>query len=107
MYAHWGEEYASTTDSQRSVAHAFIDSGADVVMGSHPHVIQEIEEYKGRPIFYSLGNFVFDQWWNDAVRDGLGVRMMLNGTSTELHFDTISTRLGKDGVPCPVTATTT
>jgi len=107
VYAHWGEEYASTTDSQRSVAHAFIDSGADVVMGSHPHVIQEIEEYKGRPIFYSLGNFVFDQWWNDAVRDGLGVRMMLNGTSTELHFDTISTRLGKDGVPCPVTATTT
>lgn len=59
---HWGMEYEQhPTDAQRDLAHLTIDWGADLVLGHHPHVMQGIEVYKGRPIAYSLGNFVFDQ----------------------------------------------
>ncbi len=49
-----------TLDYQKELGHAAIDAGADVVLGTHPHVMQGIELYKNRPIFYSLGNFVFE-----------------------------------------------
>ncbi len=59
---HWGMEYEQQpTRSQRELAHRTIDWGADLVIGHHPHVMQGIELYKGKPIAYSLGNFVFDQ----------------------------------------------
>lgn len=59
---HWGEEYKyrPMTDNV-SWAHKLIDAGADLVVGSHPHILQSIEFYKGRLILYSLGNFVYDQ----------------------------------------------
>lgn len=60
VYVHWGierEEYPE--DYQRSLGKQYIDAGADMVIGSHPHVLQGIEYYKGKPIVYSLGNFVF------------------------------------------------
>jgi len=58
---HWGKEYDTYySTSQEKVGRALIDSGADVVMGHHPHVIQGIEKYKGKYIFYSIGNFIFD-----------------------------------------------
>lgn len=57
---HWGSENSYiTTDEQVKLAHAAIDAGADIVFGTHPHVLQPIEEYNGGVIFYSLGNFVF------------------------------------------------
>jgi len=43
------------------LAHQFIDQGADLIVGTHPHVVQEVEIYKNKLIFYSLGNFIFDQ----------------------------------------------
>lgn len=59
---HWGTEYVDhPTERQTAFAHLMIDSGADIVIGHHPHVLQSIEKYKGKFIFYSLGNFVFDQ----------------------------------------------
>jgi Bacterial capsule synthesis protein PGA_cap len=59
---HQGEEYKSKSGTyQKSIYRKFIDAGADVVIGAHPHVMQEVEEYKGKLIFYSLGNFIFDQ----------------------------------------------
>lgn len=59
---HWGiEESFDIADYQIKMAHEFIDSGADIILGHHPHQFQGIELYKGKPIFYSLGNFVFDQ----------------------------------------------
>lgn len=69
---HWGIEYASTaSEAQALLAHAFVEAGADAVFGHHPHVIEPVEVYKGAPIFYSLGNFIFDQ--TDAVtKRGLG-----------------------------------
>ena len=62
VYMHFGEEYSKTPNSnQIKIAHDLIDNGASVVIGCHPHVTQSIEVYKGKPIFYSLGNFIFDQ----------------------------------------------
>jgi poly-gamma-glutamate capsule biosynthesis protein CapA/YwtB (metallophosphatase superfamily) len=59
---HWGIEYATRPQrSQIELAHQMIDSGADLIVGGHPHVVQPLEEYHGRWIAYSLGNFVFDQ----------------------------------------------
>lgn len=57
---HWGEEKAEyPNDVQVELAHAAIDAGADLVLGYHPHVLQGIEQYKGKNIVYSLGNFCF------------------------------------------------
>ena len=61
---HSGDEYEPASDRQIRFAHAAIDAGADMVIGTHPHVLQKIEEYKGKYIMYSLGNFVFDQMWS-------------------------------------------
>ena len=59
---HWGDEYRSQPNRrQTGTAHAAIDAGADLVLGHHPHVLQGLEVYRGKPIVYSLGNFVFDQ----------------------------------------------
>lgn len=67
-YFHWGYEYVRIpSPKERSIAHKCIDAGADIVIGSHPHIYQGIEEYKGKIIVYSLGNFVF----HSSVFDGL------------------------------------
>lgn len=76
VYAHWGEEYETTPTSYVvPLAKKFADAGADLVIGAHPHVVQPYEEYKGVRIYYSLGNFIFDQYWMKEVRCGLGVRV--------------------------------
>lgn len=59
---HWGvEDSNDTTPEQREMAHQIIDAGADAILGHHPHVLQGVEVYKGKPIAYSLGNLVYDQ----------------------------------------------
>lgn len=69
---HFGEEYQTTSNArQRMLAHAAVDAGADAVIGHHPHVGQEVEEYHGAPIAYSLGNFVFDQRFSEDTSKGL------------------------------------
>lgn len=72
---HGGVEYQpNPTDETRAFARACIDAGADAVIGHHPHVTQGVEWYKDKPIFFSLGNFVFKQFdpWTDR---GLAVRL--------------------------------
>lgn len=62
VYLHWGTEYtAQPSAEQRQQAHDLVDAGAAAVLGAHPHVVQPVEFYRGRPIVYSLGNFLFDQ----------------------------------------------
>lgn len=69
--AHWGVEYQDTPRPQeRTLAHALIDAGADMVIGHHPHTIQQGEWYNGGYIAYSLGNFVFDQNFSKATETG-------------------------------------
>ena len=72
IFVHWGNEYQKTHSSaQQRLAHTWIDQGADLIVGSHPHVIQDAETYKNRPIFYSLGNFLFDQYFSGETQKGL------------------------------------
>lgn len=60
VYVHWGVERETTPkEYQRVMGREYIDAGADLVIGSHPHVLQPMEYYEGKPIVYSLGNFVF------------------------------------------------
>ncbi len=60
VFVHWGiERDELPQEYQRSLGQQYIDAGADLVVGSHPHVLQGIEYYNGKPIVYSLGNFVF------------------------------------------------
>jgi poly-gamma-glutamate capsule biosynthesis protein CapA/YwtB (metallophosphatase superfamily) len=74
--AHLGTEYKRSPDESSVLfAHKAIDSGADLMIGHHPHWIQTTESYKGKWIFYSLGNFVFDQMWSQDTREGLTVNI--------------------------------
>ena len=70
IYYHWGiERDAAPMDSQRRIAKESIDAGADLIIGSHPHVLQGIETYKGKKIVYSLGNFCFGGNKNPSDKD--------------------------------------
>ncbi len=66
VYVHWGTEGVSRFEAdQQRLGHQYIDAGADLVIGDHPHCLQGVEYYKGVPIFYSLGNF----WFNSKTRE--------------------------------------
>lgn len=71
---HWGDEYETRSNGlQQTIGRVLVDAGADLVVGHHPHVVQEIEPYKNGWIVYSLGNFVFDQGFSQATMRGLAV----------------------------------
>jgi poly-gamma-glutamate synthesis protein (capsule biosynthesis protein) len=77
---HFGEEYEKVHNKkQEKIAHLAIDSGADMIIGHHPHVIQDVEYYQGKPIFYSLGNFIFDQYFSKETMKGLVVMATFEG----------------------------
>lgn len=68
---HWGTEYAQKqNERQIDIGHRAIDAGASLIIGHHPHVTEPYEQYKNGYIFYSLGNFVFDQMWSEETRKG-------------------------------------
>lgn len=82
---HWGAEYHQTSDLiQRKGARKLIDSGANAIIGHHPHVIQEEEFYKGCPIFYSLGNFIFDQT-KPHTDEALVVNLIFNNKKMDIE----------------------
>ena len=71
---HWGTEYEHNFNKhQQNIAHQLIDAGTDIIIGHHPHVVQGIEIYNNKPIFYSLGNFVFDQYFSTDTQEELAV----------------------------------
>lgn len=81
---HSGKEYTEElTEAQTGFARAAIDAGADLVIGHHPHVVQRVEKYKGKYIFYSLGNFVFDQMWSEDTRRGVAARFIFGRGGVE------------------------
>ncbi len=105
VYTHWGIEYATTSPPRvQELAHRFVDAGAEIVVGSHPHVIEEHEVYTGKYIYYSLGNFIFDQYWNDAVRHGLLLDVVFSRDGVQ-SVKGIPVELGRDRRTCPVEAT--
>ena len=79
---HWGIEYQKEpTEKMRQWAHQFIDLGADAVIGAHSHIIGQTETYKDKKIFYSLGNFAFDQYFSKETMKGLTVLMKIQKNS--------------------------
>ncbi len=87
VYPHWGNEYQQQHNSaQQSLAENLIDAGADMIIGSHPHVVQDFDIYKGRPIIYSLGNLVFDQSFSRETQQGLIVAGTISGDGLEISF---------------------
>jgi len=100
LFLHWGEELEpNATPAQKAMARRFIEAGADAVMGSHPHVTQEIEWHKDRPIVYSLGNFVFDYFpYDPPVWTGWMVRLTF-GKEPRPGLEVIPVELDKDGTP--------
>lgn len=89
VMVHWGKERADVPNAeQKNLGHRFIDAGADLVIGSHPHVLQGFESYNGKWIAYSLGNFVFNMTATPKTRDTgvLTAACTKNGDcSLELH----------------------
>lgn len=100
---HWGWENEMLAGArQRSLARIMIDAGADAVIGGHPHVIQDTEQYKGKPIIYSIGNFMIDAMDNEAQTLGWAVRLNIdkNGVSA---WDTQTAKINEQGIPSPET----
>ena len=101
-FMHWGVEYEKlASPRQRQLARLMIDAGADAVVGTHPHVTQDIENYRGKPIIYSLGNFVFDGFTKPEELTGwlLSLEVSRQGVQQwRIH----TARLDARGTPRPV-----
>jgi poly-gamma-glutamate synthesis protein (capsule biosynthesis protein) len=98
---HWGAEYQkSPNEEQVKLAHQYIDLGTDAVIGAHSHVVGDIEMYKGKKIYYSLGNFAFDQYFSEATMSGLGVVLNIkkDGGGVNLNYIDIPIKVNRDGV---------
>lgn len=87
---HWGIEHTKRPlTSQKQQAYQLIDSGADAIIGHHPHTVQSIEFYKKKPIYYSIGNFIFDQS-NPINSKGLMIQIEISKTNIKfkkIEFD--------------------
>ncbi len=99
VFMHWGSEYKDRPDpSTVETAHWLIDHGTDVVMGAHPHWVQGFSAYKGKPIAWSLGNFIFDQDFSVETRRGMAVALTINYGSVELEPITLQIDLSQPRV---------
>ena len=98
---HWGWEHElRASERQRQLARMMIDAGADVIVGGHPHVIQDVEQYQGKPIIYSLGNFVFDGFSDVTNNIGWLLRVELDRQGVR-SWRTVSARIDREGIPHP------
>lgn len=102
IYPHWGEEYKKLASTkQKQEAKTFIDNGADLIIGSHPHVMEPVEIYKNKIIFYSLGNFIFDQYFSRDTMEGLAVAIFLNKEDSQIvaSYELYPYKINKDSQP--------
>ena len=98
---HWGWENETIAGArQRRLARLMIDAGADAVIGGHPHVTQDIEHYKGKPIVYSVGNFVMEEIDNANQAIGWVLRLQLDRNGVQ-RFDTRVAHIDSEGIPHP------
>jgi len=99
VYIHWGTEYKPTHSKfQQELAYRMVDMGADAIMGHHPHVVQDIEVYNNALIFYSLGNFIFDQFFSKEVQEGLAVELSYSEYGLQYKLTGV-TSIGSQSVP--------
>lgn len=107
VYPHWGVEYATTAPSVETYpAQLFVNSGADLIVGAHPHVIQNIETIDGVPVIYSLGNFLFDQDFSTNTKQGLTVQVTITENTVDLHFTPVQIE-NRQSFPMETEAATT
>lgn len=99
---HFGEEYKLIhNERQKNLAHTAIDNGADIIIGHHPHVVEDIEEYKGKPIVYSLGNFIFDQNFSKDTMRGMLFEVIYDGKNlvkTNKRIITLNKKYQPEGI---------
>ena len=97
VFSHWGTEYSSNADLIRPIATLFATSGATVIIGAHPHVVGLKEHIGDSLVYYSLGNFIFDQYFSEAVRHGLAVMLTIspNGVVTAVEHPVELERTGQ------------
>lgn len=94
---HWGEEYIVEPRADvRDLALRMQEAGADLIAGTHSHVIGTEEDIGKMRVYYSLGNFVFDQYWNEAVRCGLVVTAVVTKTGEHVSVTYEEERVGMD-----------
>ena len=94
---HWGSDYRNTPNyRQLFFDRVAVESGADLVIGNHPHVIQGMREIEGIPVFYSLGSFVFDQDWSLETQQGIVVVVTFEGTEYR-SFEVLPVHIDGDG----------
>lgn len=95
-YVHWGDEYQLVhNNTQENFSHRLIDAGVDLIVGHHPHVVQDIGLYKDRLIFYSLGNLVFDQYWDNDVTEGLVLNLLKVEDDWQVDLNPVESRTVK------------
>jgi gamma-polyglutamate biosynthesis protein CapA len=95
-YIHWGPEYISQPSrTQREVARMLVEVGFSLIIGHHPHVVQAVEMIEGVPVFYSLGNFIFDQYFSDGVQIGLGLELLEDVGDYKIRLFGVSSLLGR------------
>jgi len=91
LYAHWGEEYqGKPSKAIEEQAHQLAEAGADLIIGSHPHVVQTTEFYQGKKIYYSLGNFLFDQYFSPETQKGLLVVLTIDPQNRHFSFQDLT-----------------
>ncbi len=95
---HWGWEEPIANARQRELARLMIDAGADAVIGGHPHQLQDTDSYKGKPIFYSLGNFVFEGFPDKVNNVAWVVRLQLDRQGVK-EWQAHQVRIDKQGLP--------
>lgn len=95
---HWGWEEPKANARQRALARLMIDAGADAVIGGHPHQLQDTEHYKGKPIFYSLGNFVFEGFPDKVNNMAWVVRLTLDRQGVRT-WQAHQVQIDKQGLP--------
>lgn len=100
VLSHWGEEYAvEPRPDVRALAVRMKEAGADLIIGTHSHVIGTQEDIGNTRAYYSLGNFVFDQYWEESVRCGLVVTATITkkGEDSSLSYEAERVGMTKDG----------
>jgi poly-gamma-glutamate synthesis protein (capsule biosynthesis protein) len=96
---HWGIEYQQhPTEGQRKLAQELVSLGANVIVGHHPHWVQDTEMLGSTPVYYSLGNLIFDQTWSEETRKGLLVKLTFQGKTLEKQ-ELIPTYIKQTGQP--------
>jgi poly-gamma-glutamate synthesis protein (capsule biosynthesis protein) len=99
VYTHWGDEYIDSSPRLRPVAQLFAEAGANAVIGSHPHVVLGHEYIGDTLVYYSLGNFIFDQYFSNDVDHGMALMLTVTKDG-KVTAEEHPTTIGRDGRTC-------